>query len=269
VLLALEDLCAGYRQPCIIDIKVRRGRAALPPRPRAGCAPGRWMRTARLRRPAAAAAPRARPSLAEARSTCRRRRWACAPGTPGRPRSCRQSTGERCSCAWRLLPGSLIALRATWPAPHACPCQPGTGHRPGPGSLARIAAPTRLPRPLRPCGPPASQPPLPTTPGARCLRRSKDESTTQASLGFRICGLQVFRRREGRMRKEDRHWGKRLAAGDVAPALLDFADNGAHAEVPWPARLALLAARPARPLPASSCACRPKSASSPARPHAC
>ncbi len=56
--------------------------------------------------------------------------------------------------------------------------------------------------------------------------REKDESSTQCTLGFRLCGLQVFRASEQAVTKKDRHWGKKLTEADVVPALLEFADNG-------------------------------------------
>jgi hypothetical protein len=57
------------------------------------------------------------------------------------------------------------------------------------------------------------------------LPRSKDESSTQATLGFRICGVKVARA-DGREWRADRHWGKRLGRADALDALRRFADNG-------------------------------------------
>lgn len=61
---------------------------------------------------------------------------------------------------------------------------------------------------------------------AKC--KPKDEGTTQASLGFRLCGARVFQQITGEYWAADRQWGKRLAgAADVAEALRRFGDNGA------------------------------------------
>jgi len=55
--------------------------------------------------------------------------------------------------------------------------------------------------------------------------RSKDESTTQASLGFRICGVKVTRA-DGSEWCADRHWGKGLGQESVLEALRQFTDTG-------------------------------------------
>lgn len=69
---------------------------------------------------------------------------------------------------------------------------------------------------------------------AKC--RSKDETTTQSTLGFRLCGLKASRADDdgggggGGSKEEwcaDRHWGKTLrGASDVDGALERFASNG-------------------------------------------
>ncbi|GBG00134.1 inositol polyphosphate multikinase beta-like [Raphidocelis subcapitata] len=55
--------------------------------------------------------------------------------------------------------------------------------------------------------------------------RSKDEATTQSSLGFRICGVRVARL-DGSVWRADRHWGKGLGPEGAVDALRRFADNG-------------------------------------------
>lgn len=55
--------------------------------------------------------------------------------------------------------------------------------------------------------------------------KSKDASTTQSSLGFRICGLKVFQRVMDEYWAADRHWGKLLSAEEVVQALRRYTDN--------------------------------------------
>lgn len=54
----------------------------------------------------------------------------------------------------------------------------------------------------------------------------KDKSTTQATVGFRISGAQVYRAKKGEMFKTDRQWGKTLDASTIHEAFELFADNG-------------------------------------------
>uniref|UniRef100_A0A383WJ42 Inositol polyphosphate multikinase n=1 Tax=Tetradesmus obliquus TaxID=3088 RepID=A0A383WJ42_TETOB len=56
--------------------------------------------------------------------------------------------------------------------------------------------------------------------------RAKDESTTQASLGFRVCGVMGAAGSSGQAWRADRHWGKTLTADTVGEAFTRFADNG-------------------------------------------
>eukprot|EP00877_Chromochloris_zofingiensis_P007959 jgi/Chrzof1/3416/Cz12g24150.t1 len=56
--------------------------------------------------------------------------------------------------------------------------------------------------------------------------RKKDESTTQSTLGFRICGVQVYNQQTGQVWKVDRHWGKGLTAADMVDALCKAANTG-------------------------------------------
>jgi len=43
----------------------------------------------------------------------------------------------------------------------------------------------------------------------KCIR-AKDIETTQAAVGFRISGIQVYRVAEGTTFKPDKNWGKTL-----------------------------------------------------------
>eukprot|EP00798_Chlamydomonas_sp_ICE-L_P031555 gene31555-6741_t len=56
--------------------------------------------------------------------------------------------------------------------------------------------------------------------------RPKDKTTTQASVGFRISGAQVYRQKDGEMFKTDRQWGKTLDKDTISKAFEVFADNG-------------------------------------------
>ncbi|KAL4424338.1 hypothetical protein ABPG75_001639 [Micractinium tetrahymenae] len=57
----------------------------------------------------------------------------------------------------------------------------------------------------------------------RC--RDKDASTTQAALGFKICGMQVFRHGAGGYWRASKRWCKTLPAELVDKALHSFAHN--------------------------------------------
>ncbi|EFN50926.1 hypothetical protein CHLNCDRAFT_141721 [Chlorella variabilis] len=57
----------------------------------------------------------------------------------------------------------------------------------------------------------------------RC--KEKDESTTQAALGFKICGMQVFRHGAGGYWRASKRWCKTLPVELVDKALLSFAHN--------------------------------------------
>lgn len=57
----------------------------------------------------------------------------------------------------------------------------------------------------------------------RC--RGKDASTTQAALGFKICGMQVFRHGAGGYWRASKRWCKTLPVELVDKALLSFAHN--------------------------------------------
>lgn len=61
-----------------------------------------------------------------------------------------------------------------------------------------------------------------------CGHRRKDESTTQSSLGFRVCGLLVHNSRTGDCWRADRHWGKTLTPDNVHEAFNKYADNGGY-----------------------------------------
>jgi len=59
---------------------------------------------------------------------------------------------------------------------------------------------------------------------ARC--KKKDCATTQASLGFKICGMQVFRHGRGGYWRASKRWCKTLPELLVDKALTSFAHNG-------------------------------------------
>lgn len=55
--------------------------------------------------------------------------------------------------------------------------------------------------------------------------RQKDVVTTQSSLGFKICGMQVYRHGQGGYWRASKRWCKTLPVGLVDKALLSFAHN--------------------------------------------
>lgn len=57
----------------------------------------------------------------------------------------------------------------------------------------------------------------------RCRR--KDAATTQASLGFKICGMQVYRHARGGYWRASKRWCKTLPEALVDKALASFANN--------------------------------------------
>ena len=59
----------------------------------------------------------------------------------------------------------------------------------------------------------------------RC--RAKDAATTQASLGFKICGMQVYRHCQGGYWRASKRWCKTLPEALVDKALISYAHNGA------------------------------------------
>jgi hypothetical protein len=58
------------------------------------------------------------------------------------------------------------------------------------------------------------------------INRSKDEGTTQASCGFRICGALVQNSTAGELWRVDRHWGKQLDRDNIHQVFIKFANNG-------------------------------------------
>ncbi|EQC38742.1 hypothetical protein SDRG_03706 [Saprolegnia diclina VS20] len=54
----------------------------------------------------------------------------------------------------------------------------------------------------------------------------KCAATTSAELGLRLCGMQIYRQCDSRYVLRDKHWGRRLHASDIEPALLFFVSNG-------------------------------------------
>ncbi|KAF0716512.1 Aste57867_2806 [Aphanomyces stellatus] len=55
---------------------------------------------------------------------------------------------------------------------------------------------------------------------------AKCKATTSASLGFRLCGMQIFQPADGRYVLRDKHWGRTLKVGDIKPALQFFLSTG-------------------------------------------
>lgn len=58
----------------------------------------------------------------------------------------------------------------------------------------------------------------------RCA--NKDASTTQSSLGFKICGMQVYRHSRGGYWRASKRWCKKLPEPLIDNALLSFVHNG-------------------------------------------
>ncbi|OQR90263.1 hypothetical protein ACHHYP_05677 [Achlya hypogyna] len=54
----------------------------------------------------------------------------------------------------------------------------------------------------------------------------KCAATTSAELGLRLCGMQIYRQCDRRYVLRDKHWGRKLKASDIEPALLFFLSNG-------------------------------------------
>ncbi|CAK4071419.1 unnamed protein product [Aphanomyces euteiches] len=54
----------------------------------------------------------------------------------------------------------------------------------------------------------------------------KCAATTSASLGFRLCGMQIYQPADGRFVLRDKHWGRLLRPDDIEPALLFFLSTG-------------------------------------------
>lgn len=55
--------------------------------------------------------------------------------------------------------------------------------------------------------------------------RAKDRATTQAMLGFKVCGWQVYKHSKGIICRGSKSICKTLTEGDVEKAFLDFSDN--------------------------------------------
>lgn len=56
--------------------------------------------------------------------------------------------------------------------------------------------------------------------------RQKDAATTQARLGFKICGMQVWRSCQGGYWRASKRWCKTLPEALVDKALMSFTNNG-------------------------------------------
>lgn len=57
--------------------------------------------------------------------------------------------------------------------------------------------------------------------------RVKDRATTQSQLGFKVCGMQVYRHLQGGYWRCSKRWCKTMPLGAVDKALWTFAHNGA------------------------------------------
>jgi hypothetical protein len=58
------------------------------------------------------------------------------------------------------------------------------------------------------------------------MRRQKDQATTQSRLGFKICGMQVYRHGQCGYWRASKRWCKTLPEALVNNALASFAHNG-------------------------------------------
>lgn len=56
--------------------------------------------------------------------------------------------------------------------------------------------------------------------------RIKDQETTQSLLGFKVCGMQVYRQCQGGYWRCSKRWCKKMPEGAVDKALWTFAHNG-------------------------------------------
>ncbi|KAF0749973.1 hypothetical protein AaE_006866 [Aphanomyces astaci] len=54
----------------------------------------------------------------------------------------------------------------------------------------------------------------------------KCAKTTSATLGFRLCGMQIYQPADGRYVLRDKHWGRLLQPEDIPPALRFFLSTG-------------------------------------------
>lgn len=57
------------------------------------------------------------------------------------------------------------------------------------------------------------------TPAKALSHTAKCEATTSASLGLRICGMQIFNQEDDKYTLWDKHWGRKLTTDDIEPAL--------------------------------------------------